>query len=113
MNRRSLVMVAGALSLIVCCLAEAKSTMVNFPQVSPCRTLTTGPQEHLFASYYGINQWDASQRYVTVLETDVKDRIPTENDAATLALVDVRTKELIPLTQTRAWNLNCNRYHNG
>ena len=104
MNRRSLVMVAVAACLMVCCHAQAHGTVVDFPQVSPCRALTTGPQEHLLASYYGINSWDASQRYVTVLETDIKDRIPTENDAATLALVDVRTKGLIPLTQTRAWN---------
>jgi len=104
MNRRSLVMCFATIGLIVCCDAGADGTVVTFPQVSPCRALTAGPYEHLLASYFGINSWDASQRYVTVLETDIRDHIPTENDLATLALVNVRTQELIPLAQTRAWN---------
>ncbi|MGB2862310.1 MAG: hypothetical protein WBC05_03205 [Sedimentisphaerales bacterium] len=49
--------------------------------------ITSGPKEHLFASYYGINSWSADQRYVTVLETPVKYRLLTENDPATLGLV--------------------------
>ena len=104
MNRRSLVMLVATICLIAGSPAGAGGTVVAFPKISPCQALTAGPKEHLFASYYGINSWDRSQRYVTVLETDVKDRIPTENDPATLALVDARTKDLIPLTQTRAWN---------
>ena len=76
----------------------------NSPTCRPAGSATNGPEEHLLASYYGINSWDLSQRYVTVLQTLVKDRIPTEKDPATLALVDVRTKEFIPLAQTRAWN---------
>ena len=66
--------------------------------------ITSGPREHLFASYYGINSWSADQRYVTVLETSIKYRLPTENDPATLGLVDLETNEFIPLAETRAWN---------
>lgn len=77
---------------------------VRFPDVSSYRALTSGPQEHFFASYYGINSWDSTQRYATVLETDVQDRLPTEAEPATLGLVDMNTLQFIPLTETRAWN---------
>ena len=102
MGRRLCRTFVVCLYLISCCHSDG--AVVEFPDVSPCRVLTNGPKEHLLASYYGINSWDLSQRYVTVLQTLVKDRIPTENDPATLALVDVRTTEFIPLVQTRAWN---------
>jgi len=77
---------------------------IPFPEISEPIAITSGPNEHFFASYYGINSWSADQRYVTVLRTPIKYRLPTENDAATLGLVDVQTKEFIPLTETRAWN---------
>ena len=103
MDRR----LCGAFVVSVCWIAccHSDGAVVEFPAVSPCRALTSGPQEHLLASYYGSTRGTTPQRYVTVLRTDVTDRIPTENDPATLApFVDVRTKEFIPLTQTRAWN---------
>ncbi len=75
-----------------------------FPKASRAMAVTSGPKEHLFASYYGINSFSADQRYVTVLETPIKYRLPTENDPATLGLVDLKTNEFIPLTETRAWN---------
>lgn len=101
MNRPSFALFVVLSGLFVCC---AGAGTVEFPEVSPCRALTTGPKEHLLASYYGINSWDRSQRYVTVLETDVTEHIPTEDEPATLALLDVRTKVMTPLAQTRAWN---------
>ena len=75
-----------------------------FPKTSGPIAITSGAKEHFFASYYGINSWSADQQYVTVLQTTIKYRLPTENDAATLGLVDLKTKEFIPLAQTRAWN---------
>ena len=78
--------------------------MVRFPEFSKPVPITSGPEEHLFASYYGINSWSANQQYATVLETNVKFRIPTENDTATLGLVDMETYEFIPIAKTRAWN---------
>ncbi|MHC4172650.1 MAG: hypothetical protein ACYST5_06880 [Planctomycetota bacterium] len=75
-----------------------------FPRASEAVAITSGPKEHLFAAYYGINSWSADQRYVTVLETPIKYRLPTEKDPATLGLVDLETKEFIPLAETRAWN---------
>lgn len=77
---------------------------VRFPSVSEVRPLTSGPRHHLFASYYGITSWDRAQRHALVLETDVRDRLPTEADPATLALVDMETGALRPLAETRAWN---------
>jgi hypothetical protein len=78
--------------------------LVRFPMVKEPVQITTGPKEHFFASYYGINSWSENQRYATVLETDVRFRIPTENDTATLGLVDMESLEFIPIAKTRAWN---------
>lgn len=84
--------------------AQSESTVV-FPKVSEPIQITDNTKEHLFASYYGINSWSKNERYVTVLETDVKFKIPTEDEPATLGLVDLKTNQFTPLTQTRAWNL--------
>ena len=87
------------------CKQEKESNQQDqFPEVSETVQLTDGPKEHFFASYYGINSWSANQRYATVLETDVRHRLPSENDPATLGIVDMQTKEFTPLAQTRAWN---------
>jgi hypothetical protein len=77
---------------------------VHFPGVSGARALTSGPKEHLFASYYGITSWDSTGRYALVLETDVRNRLPTEDNPAALVLVDMEEEELRPLARTRAWN---------
>ena len=86
------------------CKTDHDGSIIKFPKVSEAVAITSGPMEHLFASYYGINSWSADQRYVTVLETPIKYRLPTENDAATLGLVDLETNEFIPLAETLAWN---------
>jgi WD40 repeat protein len=78
---------------------------IKFPRVSGPIQITENSKEHLFASYYGINSWSKDERYVTVLETDVKFKVPDENDTAVLGLVDIQSKKFIPLTHTRAWNL--------
>jgi hypothetical protein len=83
---------------------KAQSIPVLFPKVSGPVQITGNGKEHLFASYYGINSFNKSERYVTVLETDVKYKLPDENDPATLGLVDLDTRKFIPLTVTHAWN---------
>lgn len=75
-----------------------------FPKVSEPVPITSGPNEHFFASYYGINSWSADQKYVTVLETPIKYRLSTKDDVAILGLVDLETKQFIPVAETRAWN---------
>ena len=96
-----LILMAGFSS---CHSSGENEVLVRFPGIQDPVQITSGPAEHLFASYYGINSWSANQRYATVLETNVKYRIPSENDTATLGLVDMESLEFIPLAQTRAWN---------
>lgn len=81
-----------------------QAPFVQFPSVSDPIQLVDNGYEHFFASYYGINSFSRNQKYATVLETDIKYRLPTEDDPATLGLVDLETNEFIPLTTTRAWN---------
>ena len=83
---------------------KTSGNTVYFPEVSEAIQLIDNGKEHLYASYYGINSFSANQKYATVLETDIKYRLPTEEDPATLGLVDLETKEFIPLTTTHAWN---------
>ncbi len=91
------------LIIVAGCADHKDHTTVKFPHVSDPVQVTDG-REHLFASYYGINSFSKSQRYATVLQTDVKSRIPDENDIATLGLVDLQTNEFIPVAKTAAWN---------
>lgn len=90
--------------LFCSCNKEETGVKVVFPEITGPLQITDNDNQHLFASYYGINSWSANQRYVTVLQTDIKHRLPNENDPATLGLVDLETNDFIPLTQTRAWN---------
>lgn len=83
---------------------EKKAVTVSFPKVSEPIQITGGHKQHLFASYYGINSFSKNQRYATVLQTDLKFKIPDAIEAATLGLVDLTTNDFIPLTTTKAWN---------
>ncbi len=87
-----------------CSNRKSAGLSVTFPDISGPVQITGGDKEHLFASYYGINSFDMSQRYATVLQTDIKNRLPDETDPARLGLVDLTTHEFIPLTLTYAWN---------
>lgn len=84
--------------------STAPSSTVHFPTVSEPIQLTQAGKEHFFASYYGINSFSKNQRYVTVLQTDIKHKLPTEQEPATLGLVDLTNHEFIPIATTRAWN---------
>jgi hypothetical protein len=86
------------------CSKEIPTKGIQFPSVSGVTAITSGPKEHLFASYYGINSWNKSQRFATVLETEIMYQLPTEKDPALLGLVDMENYQFLPLTQTRAWN---------
>ncbi len=86
------------------CTQNKSGITVTFPNYDNPVQITNNRKEHLFASYYGINSWSKNQRFVTILETEIKHRLPTENDPATLGLVDLETNEFFPLTETRAWN---------
>lgn len=77
---------------------------VHFPKVSRAQRVTGVQREHLLATYYGITSFDSNERYITVLETEVRERLPTVDDVATLGLLDLKRGEFIRLSQTRAWN---------
>lgn len=77
---------------------------MHFPEVTGPVQITNDRSEHFFASYYGINSFDQSERYATVLQTDIKYGLPTEQDPAMLGLVDLESREFKPLAETRAWN---------
>jgi hypothetical protein len=83
---------------------DKSGNTVAFPDVSQPIQITSDSNEHLFASYYGINSFSANQRYATVLQTNLKYKIPDETEPATLGLVDLTNNEFIPLTTTKAWN---------
>lgn len=93
------------ISLIIAVGVKAQhSGPVRFPSVSKPIQITKNNKEHFFASYYGINSWSKNQRYVTVLETDIKFKIPDEKDTAVLGLIDLQTNRFIPIAKTTAWN---------
>ena len=88
-----------------CMVAACGGAQAEFPSFSAPRAITFGPKEHLFASYFGIDSWSADGRYATVLETDIRDRLPTENDAAVIGVVDEKAhNRFVPLAETRCWN---------
>jgi len=91
-------------SLISCHENKENRKSVIFPEIEGPIQITKSDKEHLFASYYGINSFNQSERYATVLETDLKFRLPEVTDTAVLGLVDLKTHEFIPITVTRAWN---------
>ncbi|MDZ7723550.1 MAG: hypothetical protein U5R06_12290 [candidate division KSB1 bacterium] len=93
-----------------CSTEKSDPSVVNFPQVSEPIAITSGPLEHFYASYYGITSWSENQKYATVLQTDIKFRLPTGDDPATLGLVDMETCEFLPLAETRCWNFPAGLY---
>ena len=96
----------GLISFIILsgCAGRMNKNAVIFPEITGPILVTDTTREHFFASYYGINSFDGTERYITVLETDIRFKLPDENEPATLGLVDLKTNKFIPLTQTRAWN---------
>jgi len=83
---------------------EMGGLMISFPKSSPAERVTEISKEHLLASYYGINSFDASERYILVLETDIWDHNPTTDDIAVLGLLELKTRAFSPIAKTRAWN---------
>lgn len=98
----------AALSIAFClgsaCMAQ-QSSPTPFPKVSPPKAITSGPHDHLLASYFGINSWSPDFRYVSVLETDINGRLVREDEAAKLQLVDLNDgNKLIDIGKTYCWN---------
>ena len=102
MNCKSSALIGMGMMLL---MGAGCATSRNFPKFSEARAVTGGDKDHFFASYYAVNSWSADNRYVTVLETDIKDRLPTKDEPAGLGIVDLKdNNRYIPLTTTHCWN---------
>ena len=100
--RKTLILLCAALLAL---LSSCKEALPPFPEVGEAYAITSGPKEHLFANYFGINAWSPDGRYVCVLETDFTGRLVEETDTATVALVDLKDEnKLIPIGKTVCWN---------
>ncbi|MBI5010096.1 MAG: hypothetical protein HZB98_10715 [Bacteroidia bacterium] len=105
MRKRILILTTSLLLLTLSCKESAKSIVsITFPDIEGPVQISDNNKEHLFASYYGINSFDRSEKYATVLETDIKYKLPDENDPAILGLIEIESKRFIPIATTRAWN---------
>lgn len=49
------------------------------------RAVTSGPMHHFFG-YYGIQPWDADEKYLLCLETLFHDHVPHAEDKATFGV---------------------------
>lgn len=86
-------------------LPSCTNGLPPFPEVGEAYAVTSGPKEHLLASYFGINSWSPDGRYLSVLETDFTGRLATQKDTAVVALVDLEEgNKLIPIGKTVCWN---------
>ena len=65
--------------------------------------ITSGPKFY-FKPYYDMQPWDATGGYFICMESNFQDRPPTADDDLTLGMVELNSKEFIPLVKTRAWN---------
>jgi hypothetical protein len=104
MKTKSCCAIGLILTMIWSCGTNENGVTVVFPEIKEPIQITSNEKEHFFASYYGIDSWSKNQKYALVLQTDIKNRLPGENDPATLGLVEMESQKFIPLTQTRAWN---------
>ncbi len=75
----------------------------GLPSVAEVVQATHGPKHHFFG-YYGISPWNASGKYLVCLQTDQGRGKVEPGDRATIALLELASGDLRPLTTTRAWN---------
>ena len=106
MQSAAKLILSGMLSVAGVCGAAGSETrpLKPFPEFAKARAVTAGPHDHFFANYFAINAWSPDNRYVLVLETDIKDKLP-DGAPCTLGLVDLEDgNTFIPVTTTRCWN---------
>lgn len=69
----------------------------------PCRPITKGPSFHWF-SYYDVNQFDPSGRYVLSMAVDFECRQPVPTDTVTIGMIDLKDGDTwTTLGTTTAW----------
>ena len=101
----SRIAVAAFAVSLVCAAAGESIALKPFPELSAPRAVTSGPHDHFLANYFAINCWSPEDyRYLLVLETDIKDRLP-DGTPCTLGVTDTADgNKFIPVTTTRCWN---------
>lgn len=99
---KKIILLTAALFVLISCCNDGPTP---FPEVGEPYAITSGPHDHLLASYFGINAWSPDNRYVAILETDVKGRLVAEDEAARICLVDLQDgNRIIPIAETYCWN---------
>lgn len=100
MMKRMIVACASMVALA----AVAETGLAPFPEFSAPRAITKGPHDHFLASYFAINSWSPDNRYVLVLETDIKNTLP-DGRPCTIGVVDTEDgNRFLPFSTTRTWN---------
>lgn len=91
------------LMVVLACLSvcAVETGLRPFPEFSAPRAVTSGPHDHLLANYFGINAWSPDNRYLLVLETDLKDKLP-DGRSCTLGLVDTQDGKSASIPSTKA-----------
>jgi hypothetical protein len=75
-NSQLLILLLFETTILTNCSNKNKlGTKVVFPEISTPIQIAKDGKEHLFASYYGINSFSKSQKYVTVLELRLANNI--------------------------------------
>ena len=93
------------LTAVVLTVAMMAFAETPFPRFGNEQTLTSGPHEHLLASYFAIDSWSPNLRYLLALETDLNGRLPETNDVAKIGLIDLKDRNrFLPIAETRCWN---------
>lgn len=71
--------------------------------IVPCRALTQGPTYHWF-SYYDVNQFDPTGRYVLAMAVGFECRQPVPSDVVTIGMIDLKENDKwTTLGTTTAW----------
>ncbi len=99
----ALIVILGSM-VFVSCICPEPSSRQSFPKEVRIRAVSSGPKHHFASAYYHLCSWDASERYLLCLETDIENHNPKAHEPATLGMVDLETGEFLPLAETRAWN---------
>lgn len=97
----------GALGLAACLtlFCACRHTLPPFPEVGEAYAITSGPEDHFLANYFGINAWSPDNRYVAILEVGFTGRLPSAGERITLGLVDLQDgNRFIPIATTACWN---------
>lgn len=71
-------------------------------RIKPKR-ITTG-SDHYFYGYYDNPAFRQHDDFHLCHRVKFYDRLPTAHDIAELGMIDIRTKEYMPLTETTCWN---------